>query len=315
MKKLLSILNKYSFVLGIILFLIILTRTNVKSIIENITHANPLYLIFALLLTFPMFTLKAWCWNYIKRKQNIKYSLKDSLIMYWSSMSAGFVTPGRIGELTKALYLKRDGYSFGKSFVGVFLDRVSDLFFLGLFVVVGLFVFFIDVKKQIYFILLIVFLIIVIVVFAIKKKWLNRILKSFFRIIVPNKYKNSWEINSQEFLNDIKTYNAKNYFIIFLITLFSYLFYYLQMYVLTKSCNLNVPFLYLAFSLTVTGLITLLPISVSGIGTRDAALILLLSSFAVSTEQIIAFSSLILLTSIFATVIGVFAWIIKPLRF
>jgi len=262
-----------------------------------------------------MFTIKALCWNYIKRRQGIKYSLKDSLIMYWSGMSAGFITPGRIGELTKALYLKKDGYSFGKSFVSVFLDRVSDLFFLGLFVTIGLFFLFIDITKQIYFILLIVFLMAIIIISAIKKKWLNRVLKSFFRVIIPNEYKNSWETNSQEFLNDIKTYNIKNYLIIFLITLFSYSFYYLQMYLLAKGCNLNIPFLYLAFSLTVAGLITLLPISVSGIGTRDAALILLFSSFAISTEQVITFSSLIVLTSLFTMIIGIFAWIIKPFRF
>ncbi len=315
MKKFLSIFNKYSFALGIILFLVILSKTDIKSIAENITHTNPLYLILALLLAFPMFTIKALCWNYIKRKQGIKYSLKDSLIMYWGSMSAGFITPGRIGELTKALYLKKDGYSFGKSFVSIFLDRISDLFFLGLFVAIGLFVFFVDVTKQIYFILLIVFLMAVIIIFAIKKKWFNRILKSFFRIIIPNKYKNSWKINSQEFLNDIKTYSVKNYLIIFLITLFSYSFYYLQMYILAKECNLNIPFPYLAFSLTATGLITLLPISVSGIGTRDAALILLFSSFAISIEQVITFSSLILLTSLFTMIIGIFAWIIKPFRF
>lgn len=315
MKKLLSIFNKYSFALGIILFLIILAKTDMKSIIENITHVNLLYLILALLLVFPMFTIKALCWNYIKRRQGIKYSLKDSLIMYWSGMSAGFITPGRIGELTKALYLKKDGYSFGKSFVSVFLDRVSDLFFLGLFVTIGLFFLFIDITKQIYFILLIVFLMAIIIISAIKKKWLNRVLKSFFRVIIPNEYKNSWETNSQEFLNDIKTYNIKNYLIIFLITLFSYSFYYLQMYLLAKGCNLNIPFLYLAFSLTVAGLITLLPISVSGIGTRDAALILLFSSFAISTEQVITFSSLIVLTSLFTMIIGIFAWIIKPFRF
>ena len=60
----------------------------------------------------------------------IKYSLKDSFLMYCSGLYLGVVTPGRMGEIAKALYLKKDGYSMGKSLVGAVLDRLADFIFL-----------------------------------------------------------------------------------------------------------------------------------------------------------------------------------------
>lgn len=315
MKSILQIFKKYSFVLGLILFFTILSRSNLRLIAMNIKNVNVLYVIAALLLTFPMFTVKALCWNYIKRKQGIKYSLKNSILMYWSGMSIGFVTPGRIGELAKVFYLKNDGYSTGKSFVSMFLDRLSDLVFLVIFILLGLCIFYLKLIKNLYPIIIIATIGILIVFVLIKRGLITTLFNKMFQFMIPKKYVNSWKINFQEFMKDVKSYSLKNYLIILLITLFSYAFYYLQIYVLSRGCGLNIPFLYLSFSMTIAGLISLLPISISGIGTRDATLILLFSTFLISREQIVTFSSLVLLASLFSTVIGLFAWLIKPLRF
>ena len=86
------------------------------------------------------------------------------------------------------------------------------------------------------------------------------------------------------------------------------------MYILAKGVGLNIPFLYFAISVTIAGFITLIPISVSGIGTRDAALILLFTPFLIPKEQIIVFSALILLMSLFTAFVGLICWLIKPIR-
>lgn len=307
-------LKKYSFLIGIILFIIILSKSNPGEIFQGIKEVSPFYLILAGLATIPTMIGKALCWNYLKRQQGIKYNFKDSFLMYWSGFYIGILTPGRLGEVSKALYLKKDGYSMGKSLVSTILDRLADFAFLLLFLCFGSLLLLAIFQKQI-LILIIGILISVCLLFIFLKiglvKWA---LNKLFYIFVPQKYQKSWKVNFQDFINDLKIYKLKNYLIVFLITTFSWVFYYLQMYILAKGTHINVPFSYLAVAVTVAGFITLIPISISGIGTRDAALILLFSPFLIPKEQVIVFSALILLMTLFAALIGLICWLIKPIR-
>ncbi len=314
MKTFLVFLKKYSFLLGIILFIIILSKTNLREIFQNIKGINPLYLVLAILMAFPILLNKSLCWNYIKRQQGIKYSLKDSFLMYCAGMYIGILTPGRLGELTKALYLKKDGYSTGKSLVSAILDRLSDFVFLLVFVFIGSLFLSTVFQKQILILILGIVISVLLLILLLKTGLIKWVLNKIFNIFIPQKHQKSWKINFQDFANDFKIYRLKNYLIIFLITTFSWVFYYLQMYILAKGLNINVPLLYLAISITVAGLITLIPVSISGIGTRDIALILLFSPFLIAREQVIAFSALILLMLIWAAFIGLICWLIKPIR-
>lgn len=315
MKKIIDFLKKYLSFLGIILFIFILFKSNLGEILKNIKNVNFSYLILAAALTLPMFLNKAWCWNYIKRKQEIKYNLKDSFLMYCSGIYVGILTPGRMGEVIKALYLKKDGYSMGRSLVSVALDRISDFVSLLAFILLGSLFFITVFQKQI--LILVLGIIIFILLFAIFLKigLIKWFLKKLFYVFVPEKYQKSWKINFQDFVDDFKIYKFKNYLIILIISVLSWFFYYLQTYILSKAINIDVPFLYLAITVTTAGLITLIPISVAGIGTRDAALILLLAPFSILKEQAILFSALILLMSLFAALIGLICWLYKPIRF
>lgn len=315
MKALAKFFKKYSFLFGLILFAIILSRINLGEIFQNIKNIKISYLIFAILLLFPMFFNKALCWNYIKRKQGIKYNLKDSFLMYCSGLYIGLLTPGRLGEVSKALYLKKDGYSLGKSMVSVVLDRITDFAFLLIFLFFGSLFLLTLFQKQILIILIGALISIGLFIVFLKIGLIKWGLDKLFNIFIPLKYQKSWKINFQDFINDLRIYKLKNYLIIFLITTFSWVFYYLQMYILAKGININIPFLYLAVSVTVAGFITLIPVSISGIGTRDIALILLFSPFLIAKEQVIAYSALILLMVIWGALVGLVCWLIKPIKF
>jgi len=314
-KPIFCYLKRYSYLFGIFLFIIILIRIDIGSILENIKNVKLSYLALATLFSFPILLVKSYCWNYIKRKQNIHYSLKDSFLMYGVGLYIGSVTPGRIGEASRALYLTKDRHSLGKSIVSLVLDRLSDFVFLLVFIFLGL-LFFLDlVSKQILIALATAIFLIVLFFIFLKSSPTKSILKKSFHFLIPNKYKKSCKINFQDFVKDIKIYNFKDYLIIFLITAFSWFFYYIQMFIVAQSANIaNISLLHLSIILTVVGFITLIPISISGIGTRDTALIFLLTPFAIAKEQIIIFSSLILLMYIFTTLIGFVCWIIKPIK-
>ena len=317
MNLFLKFIKKYSYLLGIFIFVVILLRINFDIFWQTIKTVKFSYLIIAALLAFPMMLVKTWCWNYIKNQQEIKYGLKDSFLMYGSGLYAASFTPGKIGEMVKALYLKKDGYSLGKSLVSVVLDRLSDFVFLILFIFFGSLFFITIFQKQISILIFGLMAFVLMLIIFIKTGLLKFALKKLFSILVSQKHQKSWKINFQDFINDIKIYKFKNYLIVLLITTFSWLFYYIQMYVLAQGANIanNIPFLYLAISVTIAGLIALIPISISGIGTRDAALILLFAPFMIAKEQAIIFSALILSMYLFTTLIGLICWLIKPIKF
>lgn len=315
MKKIYFLLKKYSFFLGIIIFLIILSRIDIANTIRSIKNINYFYLIMAGLTAFPILFFKSLCWNYIKKIQGVNYSLKNSFLMTASGNFIGLTTPGRLGEISMAIYLKKDGHSIGKSMIGIILNRISDFVFLLAFVALGSLFFLSSIQKQVQISILGIILLIILLLICWKiglMKWgFNKMIK----ILLPQKYQKSWNINIQDFVNDLKIFKFKNYLIILLITAVSWSFYYLQMYFLAKGVHVDISILYLAISVTIVGFITLIPVSISGIGTRDIALILLLGPFLISKEQIIVFSALILLMSLFAALIGLICWIIKPIKF
>jgi len=308
-------IKKYLFFIGLFLFIFIISKINFFELFANFKKIDLKFLIFALLMSFPLFFFKSLCWNYLKKRQGINYSLKNSILMNGAGLYFGIITPGRSGEIIRALYLKKDGHSIGKSLVSLFLDRLSDLIFLLIFTVIGLAIYLSVFHEKIIYSLILIIITTISIFFIIKTPVLKFFGKKLFYLLVPSKLQNSWKINIQEFINDLKIYNSKNYLIIFLLTACSWTAYYIQMFILTKGLNINVNFLYLAIVVTITGLITILPISISGIGTRDAALILLFTPLSIPLEKIITFSALILALSLWMAVIGFFCWLIKPIKF
>jgi len=308
-------IKKYSFLIGLIIFIFIVVRLDFNELIIVLSKANFFYLFGAFLLLFPILITKAYRWNYLKKRQGINYSLKESILMYGSGMYIGIITPGRLGDFSKIAYLKNNQCSFGKSAVSVILDRIIDLLFLLILGYLGLFLFFSFFKNLILISTIILIFSLIILIVFLKINSFKLFLEKLFNLIIPSKYQKSWKINLQDFINGLKIYKTKDYLFILLITGLSWLFYYLQAFILTRSIGIsNISFLYISICITIVGLVNLLPISILGLGTRDALLILLFSTFSISQETIIGFSFLILLIAILMGLICFTCWLIKPIQ-
>jgi len=309
-------MKKYYFLIGIVIFILIIARLDFHELIFILSDINYFYLFLGFLMIFPMLITKVYRWNYLKKKQNINYLFKESLLMYGSGMYIGIITPGRLGDFTKIAYLKNNHCSLGKSSVSVILDRVFDLFFLLIFGYLGLFLFFSLFANLIFILTLILILSLILLIIFLKTNSLKFLFKKAFNLVIPSKYQKSWKVNFKDFINGLKIYKINDYLLVFLITGFSWLFYYLQAFFLIKSVGItNISFLYISISITIVGLANLLPISVLGLGTRDAILILLFSFFSISQEMTVSFSFLILLMTVLIGLICFICWLIKPIQF
>ena len=298
--------NWYHFI-GMLIFLyIIFYKIDFIKIKNIIFKANLNFIILAIVLTFIMLLIQVWRWNYLKKIQNINYRFRDSFLIYGAGMYFGIITPGRLGDLIKIIYLKQGGHSTGKSAVSVIADRLADLIFL---LTIGYLSMLFFAKFFIFEIIIIsvIILLILIVILFLKNDLFKKSINKIFLWFIPEKYKQALVLNIQDLKVDFKIYKLNNYFVLFILTALAWIFYYLQMFFLAKS-------IYLTMSVTIAAIVTLIPISIYGLGTRDAALLFLFSLIGIGSEKTITLSLLILFVSLFYGLIGLFCWLKKPLK-
>jgi len=300
--------------IGLILFIIILSKLNFTKIIALLSNINPFYLAPALLLFIPLLIIKAMRWQLLMKAQNINYSLKDSTIMYAAALYIGTLTPGRIGDFIKIFYLKGDGYPFGKSFATVLLDRLFDLTSLLLLGYAGMLLF-ITFFERVIISLSSIFVgtVLLALLLFYKKDFTKGVLENISSYLIPERYRENAKIGFSDLFNGIKILNINQLTLATFITFFGWTIYFLTMYLLALSIDINIPFFYLATCVSISAVITLIPISISGIGTRDATLIILFSYFGLSKESAIAFSMMILFMFAVNGSIGLIAWLKKPI--
>jgi uncharacterized protein (TIRG00374 family) len=97
------------------------------------------------------------------------------------------------------------------------------------------------------------------------------------------------------------------------LTVVTYLLFFCQCYLVSRALDLPATFFTLAAAMAMTNLIALLPISIAGLGTREAALFLLLGSTGVSLEFILTYSMAIFIVTFVVTGLmgSVASWIIQ----
>ncbi|MFA6215850.1 MAG: lysylphosphatidylglycerol synthase transmembrane domain-containing protein [Patescibacteria group bacterium] len=308
-----KILTKYSFIIGFIILALIAWKMDFSTIFESLKNANYVLALMATLLVIPLLFIKSWRWNYLKNVQGIKYKLVDSFIIYNIGFLIGIITPGKIGEITKIFYLKKENFSTGKLMVSIFMDRFFDIIYLLIFGYIGIIISLRELQEKINYIYLIAIILIIILAIATRSGLYKLLLKKTFYLIIPEKYQLKWRTNFSDFWSDLKLIKFKSYLIGSLFTISTWLLYYFQVNLFAQSINLNIPFFPLAIAATVSILIALLPLSILGIGTREAVLIIMLGSFTNDFSKLVILSQLILLANVVSAFIGVICWRIKPL--
>lgn len=300
--------------IGLILFIFILSKLNLTKTLELLSNIDLFYMTIALALIIPLLVIKALRWQLLMKAQNIDYSLKDSALMYVAATYIGVITPGRIGEFIKVFYLNADNHPFGKAFATVLLDRLFDLVSLLLLGYAGMCLFIAYFERTILILSSILVGTLLMILFFLYKKDLSiGILEYISSHFIPERYRDNAKTGFSDLCNGFKTLNTNQGVLATFITFFAWVIYFVMMYLFALSLDINIPFLYLATCISISAVITLIPISISGIGTRDATLIILFSYLGISKESALAFSMMILFMNFVAGLIGLVAWLKKPI--
>lgn len=263
---------------GVILFIIILSKTDFGGVFIILKKISILKVITAISVFYILILIKSFKLKLLINE--ISIPIKKMYILNMRGMYFGLVTPGRVGELVRIKFLTDLGVSRFTGFLTVIGDRVFDVL-----VVVASSIFYlvfiepsiikripkISVKQPV-IIFLIIFAVILIGVFIYFYFKKNAVIKEYLPA-----------------LKNIRFYTINS--------LFSFLYilcYALQMYLLSLSLSIPLDFIKIYFCVTLMMFANMLPITFLGLGTRDLIFIFIFSFYGISKTAAVSYSMCIL---------------------
>ena len=295
-------IKKYFPLIGIALFAYLLIKLDINEIFKQLLGSSKIYLIAALIFVLFYLFFQTLKWHVLAKKQKIPILFHESLKINLISNFYGLITPGKLGMVIRAEYLKK--YSnIGKGISNFVIDKVLSL--LSLFLMVILFGFIVLKEKlewvndfSLIYSVIIFFLLIGMFLFFYNKEKSKSFLRVVYHKFVPQKMKEKAKGTFNSFYEDLP---KKGSLVgIFLLHLISWLACYTMIYFIALSLGINIKFIYFIGVYPIATLIAQIPITISGFGTREATLIALLGLFGVEAVKVFSMS----ITALF--IIGVF---------
>ena len=300
---------------GLALLAVLLFRLDLQRVYTILSQAKLSLVWIAITLTIPLIWLKTRRWEIILRAQGVRYGGWSAFLAYFGSLFIGFLTPGRLGEFVKVFHVQHEcDAPLALAFSSVLADRLFDLFALlsvGALAIVSLSM--ADTSAIVAITVLAALIIVLLLLF------LNPTAFGFFQQLAGGWGRlgemffgpDGWLTGIHHSLHRLTT---RSLLASVLLTLFAYGVFFGQNYLLAQALDLDVSFVTTSYAVALGSLITLLPISISGLGTREAVMIAYLGTAGISSEAALGFSLLVFFTFyICGGLMGLFAWLIKPI--
>jgi len=281
-------LKKILPIIGIAIFVYLLIKLDISKVFKEVLNMNINFFIIAVFLAIIVILMQTAKWFVIARQQKINVPFLEAIKINLIGAFYGFITPAKVGNVIRANYLKKySNNNLGKGVGNFVLDKILDLCSLGLSVVIASFFFgkLIQVS-YIFSILLLLFFIAVLVIIMSENfgRIIINISKKIIGGFVPEKLKNKIKEGFYSFHED----KPKKIFLLlfFLINLSTWILVYLMMFFVGLSIGINIPFFYYLIITPVATLVAQIPITISGLGTREITLIGLFGLLGVDATKV-----------------------------
>ncbi len=302
-------------VLGLVILVVILWRVDWSKLLEILKHIDLVMFVLAIVLNLVMIVTKGLRWWYLMRLQKIPARASDALKIYTAAQYFGMITPARVGEFLKILWVKH--YGLASKSVGlssVLADRLMDielLFVVGFFgiwhldLIGGFGCLFLALSAGILGFSFV----------ALRRSVAGKILDTLFKAMLFRKFKSDADELFASFREATLQMIQPRLVIPILMTVVIYIGFFLGCWCLASSLNISVSYGNIAFFISIATLVALVPVTVSGIGTREATLIYLFSTVGVGHEEAVAFS-LLLFVNFFLLLgsLGYVVWLFTPMK-
>lgn len=299
---------------GLIIFAYILYTLNWEKTGNLLKKTDPLLFLIAFLINIPLLGLKSYRWKMFLNWQSHYISFKDTFLYYSSSTYLGIVTPGRLGDFVKVFYLKQARIaSVSKGLPSVLVDRLHDLYLLLLLGSIGVMIYMPAPFFRIAGLSCIIILILTLPALLAFKK-LREYVKLFFNKIIHSRLMAIFNLNAQEFKGNFKKLINVRLCVTFSLTVAASALIFLQDYLILLATHIPITYFEIIPIMALAELMSLLPITIAGLGTREAVLLYILTPMGIAAERVILYSvGIFLISFVGGAVIGVLALWLKPL--
>ncbi len=305
---------------GLAIFVWIVRGVGLHRIVETFRGIDPVRL-----LVFPAFTvffvwIRGARWWLLLRGAGIGYARWRSSMVWAIGFFAAAITPGKVGDAVRALYVSREtGRGVGSAFLTVFIDRLMDLVTVLVFGVVTIVIFsyrYTD-MPSIWVIVTASVALLGLLYLALHRELMRKLLGPLFRALTPARYRPQLTAEVHGFYDALALYrkDRMSTVIAALLTLVFWASVILLAYAVTWVLGIDVSFGYIALMMPMVTLVEIIPISVSGIGTREAAVIFFFSAVKIGNAEAVAFSITYLIVGTYLTaLVGFVAWLVNPAK-
>ena len=243
-------------------------------------------------------------WEYFLKASKIQVQKKHSLLIFLSGLSMA-ITPAKVGEVLKSYYLKKlDGIKMRRSVMIIFTERLTDVLGLSILSLIGL-VSFLDQAYLLVALLVAVF----VMIFALtNERIFLRLSKFMGRLPFVNKYANSFTsiYKSCRVLMSFKSLSVTT-----AISIVSWFFECLALYVLLTSLGVNITILQATFIFSFSSIFGSVLVLPGGMGAAEGSFMVLLILAGVSvTLASLATIVIRIFTLFFGVLLGTIALII-----
>lgn len=288
--------------LGPGLLLYFLLTTDLGTLWAILLQTDPFLLTLSILIVVPFLVLKGWRWQLILQAWRIRMSVVDATALYGVGIFLGNVTPGQAGDAVKAWYLRQRGESLTAGLASVVVDRLFDVGLMGMLAASGLY-FFWDILPGGRTLNVVTVVVMLLVVGGGLLVASNRRLRTLGLGFIPTGLKSRLNLQAIEQMH----LEPGQVVVIGLVTAAGLALTFIRIYLLFLALDTPIPigpFIALVATIAIVG-----TASPGGVGTRDAVMVLLLSSIlplapAEAQARAIALSTLLLLLNVVNVLIG-----------
>lgn len=285
---------------GVVLLvaLVLFFKVDLRETFAILANANPALVALSVLGFIPFLAVKAWRWQIILRDLGVSIPFREAIRLYALGLGAGMITPGQVGDAIKIAYFRERG--FGQSLISVIFDRLWDVLILVLLAATGA-LFFVQLFEG-EGIAIVLLLVGTLALFLLINH--PRVQHRLFQLLIRLRRADSQVVYEPAPLN------VRQIAVQFALTILATAIVYLRLYFLTTAIGVQLDLVPFVAAMSLATMAALLPISfLGGVGTRDAALLLIAPAIGITAPQALAISTLILFIQLLNGVVGFGVWL------
>ena len=288
-------------IITIVLIYILLARTDIETIKQIIPKTNFYLFSLASVVFFARNIFAAWRWHVLLKAKYYDVSIGRLTRLYFIGYFFSFFLPTVVGgDIARGYYLYSDGVSKKEAISSIVIERVLGVLAMTLFALFSVLFWFSIINSDLIKIIVIVpsiIFLIFLLLFYYGKIGLSsklqdgtaRKLTSLIRLI-----------------HSLKSYGKRPDILIlaFLMSLLFQFFGVIATYFIALSIQSNTEFIYFLMLLPIVWFVSLLPISLNGLGVREGTFVFLFVVIGMTKETAITISGLFLLQTIAQGLLG-----------